>query len=410
MSIESILGITASIISIGGVIYTCFNRLKAKSLTHLMKQLADRHTPIKKQKKILRSINRSLAIHNIRISNQYIQKFFADGRSAYAIFHDICIQNNIEPTFDLCTKLLGYDDKLFRKEWANRYAKKAPKEDSSPKGKQVVYMSELLREKFPRACKNLTEVLDKYGITYLFLKGTRDIWCRDYMPVQTASGKLVQFRYDPSYLKGDKEYEDSRSNAREVCRANGIEPIFSDINLDGGNVLICQNKAIISDRVFSENPGMDAAKLKDELARLLEADIIIIPTVNGDYTGHADGMVRFVNTETILGNNRDDEYKYWREEINKVLSDNGLQYIDFPFFYSYKDKAHPEHAIGIYVNYLEVGDLIIMPKFGVPGNKDAEALAKMKEIFPNKIIESIDYNEVALEGGVLNCSTWTIFQ
>ena len=39
---------------------------------------------------------------------------------------------------------------------------------------------------------------------------------------------------------------------------------------------------------------------------------------------------------------------------------------------------------------------------------DTEALAKLKEVFPNKIIETIDYNEVALNGGILNCTTWVI--
>lgn len=49
-----------------------------------------------------------------------------------------------------------------------------------------------------------------------------------------------------------------------------------------------------------------------------------------------------------------------------------------------------------------------MPVFGVPGNNDAEALDKLKEAFPNKVIETIDYNEIALMGGVLNCTTWVI--
>ena len=43
----------------------------------------------------------------------------------------------------------------------------------------------------------------------------------------------------------------------------------------------------------------------------------------------------------------------------------------------------------------------------VKENKDAEAIAAFKQIFPNKIIETINYNDVALEGGILNCTTWT---
>ena len=83
-----------------------------------------------------------------------------------------------------------------------------------------------------------------------------------------------------------------------------------------------------------------------------------------------------------------------------------LKYIDVPFFYGYKDSKHPDHAIGVYVNYLEVGNLIVLPVFEVEGNKDEEAIAVFKQIFPDKIIETINYNDVALEGGVLNCTTW----
>ena len=104
--------------------------------------------------------------------------------------------------------------------------------------RQIVYMSELLRERYPATCLKLTGILDKHAIPFRLLKATKDIWCRDYLPVQTASGRLVQFRYEPSYLKGE-EWRSSRSDVKEVCRANGFQPIFSNINLDGGNVLLC---------------------------------------------------------------------------------------------------------------------------------------------------------------------------
>ena len=132
----------------------------------------------------------------------------------------------------------------------------------------------------------------------------------------------------------------------------------------------------------------------------------IIPTIHGDLTGHADGMVRFVDKNTILGNKLADEYKYWREGVLKVLDKYKISYIDVPFF---EDKSHPKHpynAIGIYVNYLEVNNLIVAPKFG--REEDAEVVAILQQAFPNKQIETIDYTEVALEGGLLNCTTWVV--
>jgi agmatine/peptidylarginine deiminase len=186
---------------------------------------------------------------------------------------------------------------------------------------------------------------------------------------------------------------------------NNIDAEPSDINLDGGNVLICDDRAIISDRVFSENKDWNREKLVEELGRLLECEIIIIPAENDDMTGHADGMVRFVNRNTILGNQLADEYKYWREGMQKVLEQYGLTYIDAPFFMP-KDPKHPLSAVGVYVNYLEVNNLIVLPVFG--RDEDEQVISIIKGIFPDRIIETIDYNEVAKEGGLLNCTTWVM--
>lgn len=161
--------------------------------------------------------------------------------------------------------------------------------------------------RYPETCKRLLAILEKHHVNYSWIKGTKDIWCRDYMPVQTESGKFIQFTYDPSYLKGNKEWEESRSDVKEVCKLNGIDVTYSDINLDGGNVLICGKRAIISDRVYSENPNFTKDELERKLSELLDCEIIIIPALKSqdeDLTGHADGMVRFVDRNTILGNER----------------------------------------------------------------------------------------------------------
>lgn len=63
-----------------------------------------------------------------------------------------------------------------------------------------------------------------------------------------------------------------------------------------------KEKAIISDRVFSENPEYEKSVLISELENRLEAEIIIIPLLKSDMTGHADGVVRFVDEKTVIGN------------------------------------------------------------------------------------------------------------
>ena len=406
MTIESIIGITSGIIGIGGFLLTAWKTYEKLSLANSLERLTNKNFSTKRHRLILKWINFLLIGHPI--SKKYIQDFVLSDRGKEAVFMDICEKNNIEPTKEICVKFLKADMPKFRKEYQSK--KKAVTPLSNNKGKKIVYMSDLLKERYPETCNRLLQILDKYHVTYDWIKGTKDIWCRDYMPVQTESGKFIQFRYEPSYLKGRKEWEESRSDVKEICRINNIDAAFSDINLDGGNVLICDGRAIISDRLFSENPERDKDSLLRALAKLLECEIIIIPALKSqdeDLTGHADGMVRFVDRNTIIGNERRaDEYKYMKDGLQKALDTFNLTYIDIPYFVD-NDAKHPYSAIGIYVNYLEVNDLIVFPVFGEE-KTDQKALEIIKKSFPNKQIETINYNDIAKEGGLLNCTTWCI--
>ena len=418
MTTESIIGISSGIIgivmAIGGGVRYLYNRYKQLPLTDLLKELVDTNKSNKEHRQILKSINRRLG--GI-IKDDYIQHFVLADRKKEAVFLDICVKNEIEPKKDICMKLLGADSPKSREYYYSQRKQEAIQQtqvettypSTTNNEGQTVYMSELLMDRYPDTCKKLLAILDKHHTNYSFIKRTKDIWCRDYMPVQIESGKLIQFTYDPWYLKGTPELEAMRSDVREVCKANNIRPTFSDINLDGGNVLICQGRAIVSDRIFEENPNYGKETLLQELSQLLECEIIIIPSLRSkeeDFTGHADGMVRFVNKNTIVGNNRAGEYKYWQEGMKQVMETYNLTYIDVPCVIKKRDPKHPDSAIGIYVNYLEVNDFIVVPEFGI--KEDQEAVAILQKAFPNKQIETINYNDVAQEGGLLNCTTWVM--
>lgn len=425
MSLESIIGIIASLVTIATAIgikfdlidIDVFNKRPAKEL---FEQLINKKTTDAQRKKLIKKLNK-YEFFNKQIKKEYIQAFALGKRGPEDLLFDICDSNNIEPTDDMSKNVLGYISSTLKTRYSEKRQSVKEKSTSTtmeptkfnkpeiiepnPSGGQTVYMSEILKKKYPDTCNRLISILEKHKVKYSFLKATKDIWCRDYMPVQTPSGKLIQFTYNPSYLRDNKEWENSRSDVKEVCRLNNIEALFSDINLDGGNVLICDGRAIISDRVFSENPDRDKDEIVKELGQLLECEIIIIPAENDDMTGHADGMVRFVNRNIILGNNLEAEYKYWRERMQKVIEKYKLKYINLPFFLP-KDSKHPLSAVGIYVNYLEVNNLIVLPVFG--RDEDKQAIDIIQKTFPNKVIETIDYNAVALEGGLLNCTTWVI--
>lgn len=160
--------------------------------------------------------------------------------------------------------------------------------------------SALLPVLYPTDAEALFAALAAHDVPYALLEGTRDVWLRDFMPVRTGSGKLVSFRYEPSYLKNDP---DLRTDFRkDLAPQLGLPVTYSNINLDGGNVVFSPSGArvLISDRVFSENTEYPSAALVRELSELLEAEVLIIPSLKSDMTGHADGMARFLDDRTVL--------------------------------------------------------------------------------------------------------------
>lgn len=264
----------------------------------------------------------------------------------------------------------------------------------------MLYFSSLLKttDKYKPAAERLFAALSCHNVDFYLLDGTRDIWLRDFMPIKTNSGKYVCFRYEPSYLA---KYEHLQTDFKCDISAKLSLPelTYSDINLDGGNVVFSPSKqtAIISDRVFEENKNINQAELLQELEQLLETQIIIIPSLKSDMTGHADGMVRFVDEDTVLVN--DTPYKNGLEQrIAKKLNACGINTIPFPYFSSPKDSA-----VGCYLNFLETEECLFLPVFGI--DMDSKAINTAKHIF-NKTIVPVNISEIAKDGGVLNCISW----
>ncbi|MBD8929504.1 MAG: hypothetical protein EGQ78_06750 [Clostridiales bacterium] len=166
----------------------------------------------------------------------------------------------------------------------------------------LYFSSQLNIPKHKPAAYRMFAALDLFNIKYKLLNNTNDIWARDFMPVKTRSGKYVSFRYEPSYLVNAPQL---RTNFKTDIAPHLVLPVtYSNINFDGGNVVFSpsKEKVIISDRVFSENPEYDKNTLLLELEKLLEASVLIIPSLKSDMTGHADGMVRFVDKNTVVTN------------------------------------------------------------------------------------------------------------
>lgn len=260
------------------------------------------------------------------------------------------------------------------------------------------FSSQLNISKYKPAADRMFAALDLLNIKYKLLNNTKDIWLRDFMPVKIKSGKYVSFRYEPNYLANNPQLRTNfKTDIAPSFKVDNL--VYTDINLDGGNVVFSpsKEKVIISDRVYSENPSWHKAELTAKLENLLEASVLIIPSLKSDMTGHADGMVRFVNENTVVTNAPLSPYGF-EAKVKKSLQNYGFNVIDFPYFDSNGDSA-----IGCYLNFLETEQAIFLPVFSV--DTDNKAVQTAKHIF-HKAIIPVNINEIAADGGLLNCISW----
>jgi agmatine deiminase len=269
----------------------------------------------------------------------------------------------------------------------------------------AVYISDLLEGRYPELVAGLRRILRDHEIPLRIIRGTRDIWCRDFMPAQVDSGKFVQFRYSPDYLRGHEHL---------ITRPTDINPIpeildcqESRVVLDGGNVVRWGDRCILTDKVFEENPGIGRASLLDLLRRIFRVvEVIVIPTEPGDVVGHADGVVRFLDAGLVVVNDYSELDPEYGDRLVPILQQAGLECVELPYRPEEPSRSGIPSAVGCYANFLMVRGLIVLPTFGIP--EDDAATQVIHERARHQAVATIDCSDLAAEGGVLNCVTWTI--
>lgn len=272
------------------------------------------------------------------------------------------------------------------------------------KDTNTIYFSELLKtdSRFIESSKQIISTLDTFGAKYKFLPNTKDIWARDYMPIQINDTKFIEYRFDPHYLQGEwKGYRDIKTYPDIVCASIKLQTEKSDLVMDGGNFVKSSDCIILTDKIVKENRlSYTKIELIKKLHITFQVDkVVLIPHDKLDKYGHADGMIRFMDKNSVLINYyyKDDSVMAYR------LKEAGLktEYID----YKVKKKDKRNWA---YLNFLQTKDLILLPKFGI--DEDEQAFEQIKSFYPDYQgkISQVEMSEIVRFGGALNCITWTI--
>ncbi len=271
-----------------------------------------------------------------------------------------------------------------------------------------VLFSNHLPQRHPSIFHGLTKLLKVHGVDYGLLSFTNDIWCRDYMPVQVSRKGYIQFLYNPSYLL-IKKYKCTMTNAALACCAAEIRPRSSDLVIDGGNVVRSRTKVILTDRIYRENPQYAPRELVLAIKKALKVrTVIVIPTEPGDPFGHADGCIRFIDENTVMVNDSIKETRSFTKKLCEILKEHELNVLEVPYFRAH-DQMHKDSAVGNYINYLEVGSLVIVPSY--KGHQKVNRFAKQRicrAFGTSKKVVSLEATDLAKGGGVFNCASFSV--
>lgn len=267
------------------------------------------------------------------------------------------------------------------------------------------------------------------NIKSIIIAEVNDIWIRDWAPLCLQSEDLytsAKFIYSPTYFKEkDKKYAALDHSAGIKLGKIMDRPMihYPNLILDIGN--LTHNGAgiaIISNRFISDNETSSINYIKYLLNFICGFyKVIFVPVEPGDITGHVDGMVRFVNRNTLVIGSYpvgSENASFLNNLADSLREDLGEDYNIIRLLNTEPEDYESEgigSAGGNHINFLRIEDKIYFPYYNdeISGDVMKDFISEMRRL--NMDIEVIpvnvpEINDLARKGGVLNCMTWQVLR
>lgn len=243
-----------------------------------------------------------------------------------------------------------------------------------------------------------------------------------------AWGGLVDGLYFP--------WDSDDKIAQKMCELERVDSYRVDdfvleggsIHVDGEGTVMVTEECLLSE---GRNPHMTKEEIGNKLCEYLNCEKVLwIPRgiYNDETNGHVDNMCNFVRPGVVALAWTDDEndpqyersveaYKYLENEtdakgrkleIHKIYTPSpiliteeeskGVDAVDGTL-----PRLPGDRLAASYVNYYTGNGFIALPVFNDPA--DEKAIAKLKELYPDREIRPIYAREILLGGGNIHCIT-----
>ncbi len=238
-----------------------------------------------------------------------------------------------------------------------------------------------------------------------------DIWARDFAPSNAEDP--VYFRYTAAGQGGGMAGQDDADAVQialaEFTNAAGLALRATHLLNDGGNLVDDYDGRLVVSTKFLVDNGLTEEQARRQLLRVTGAKYVAF--IEADEQGgleHADGVVSFVDTNTLIVNSYPDDPTY-RHQLHKDLERGlpGITIHEIVTPYDGSEIYDPRFgsACGLYTNALVTLNHVYLPQFGIP--EDATALAQVRAATSREVVPVLS-SDVCKMGGGVRCLSWQL--
>lgn len=249
------------------------------------------------------------------------------------------------------------------------------------------------------------------GVDRVGLAPMDDIWMRDFGTANPVSP--VMFRYTAAGQGGGEDGQDAADTVQErlavLAEEVGLRFHETDLLNDGGNFVDdFAGNAVVS-RKFLRDNHLTEDEGREALHRI--ADVRHVAFIEADEQGgleHADGVVSFVDVNTLIVNAYPEDPDYARRlkaDLRRGLPGVKIHEIVTPYDDSRIYDRRFGSACGLYTNALVTPERVYLPQFGIP--EDRVALQQVRAVTSREVVP-VPSGQVCIMGGGVRCMSWQL--
>ena len=249
------------------------------------------------------------------------------------------------------------------------------------------------------------------GKDHIVIAPMQDIWMRDFS--SSNPNAPILFRYTAAGQGGGKKGQLNadavQSKFKQYIQKAGLKFTSTNLFNDGGNwVDDGAGHVVVSTKFLSDNKISEDAARKKLMALTGLKHIAFIDSDEQGGLEHADGVVSFIDENTLVINSYPEDPDYTKKlkaDLIRGIPNIKIHEIITPYDGSQIYDQKFGSACGLYTNMLVTPQRIYFPQFGI--KEDSIALQQIRALTKREIIP-IQSNNVCHMGGGVRCMSWQL--